>query len=147
MKTKTLHGIGGLDYIEIRHVPVKTSTDKTIGDIITVGMGELERFAASEIIRQALPLRGKEVLFLRKTLGLSMEKFAVSLGLTAASILKWERASSKRLALINEFAVRGFVAERLKLNTPVMFSDLTEMTSSPAKVIVTFGTATKHKAA
>lgn len=147
MKTKSLHGIGGLEYVEIRQVPVRVSADKTIGDIITADMGDLERLVASEIIRQRVPLRGKEVLFLRKSLGMSMEKFAGSLGLTAASILKWERTSGKRLALVNEFAVRGFVAERLKLSTPVMFSDLNETTETPTKLVVTRGAAAKRKAA
>lgn len=147
MKTKTLHGIGGLDYVEIRQVPIRTSSDKSIGDIITADMGEIERLVASEIIRQRIPIRGKEVLFLRKALGMSMEKFAVHLGLTAASILKWERASTKRLALVNEFAVRGFVAERLKFGTPVRFSDLNEMSESPNKLTVTWGAAAKGHAA
>jgi DNA-binding transcriptional regulator YiaG len=147
MKTKTLHGIGGLDYVEIKQVPIRTSVDKNVGDIITANMGEIERLVASEIIRQRVPLRGKEVLFLRKALGMSMEKFAVCLGLTAASILKWERASSKRLALVNEFAVRGFVAERLKLGAAVRFSDLNEMSESPSKLTATWGAVAKGNAA
>lgn len=147
MKTETLRGIGGLSYIEVRQVPIRTSKDKTVGGIITADMGEIERFVAAEIIRQHLPLRGKEVLFLRKALGLSMEKFAVSLGLTAASILKWERASGKRLALINEFAVRGFVAERLKVKEAVRFSDLSDTTETPKKVVLNWETVTKNEAA
>ncbi len=147
MKTKKLHGIGGLDYVEIRQVPMRTNADKSIGDVITADMGDLERLVASEIIRQRIPVRGKEVLFLRKALGMSMEKFAGHLGLTAASILKWERASVKRLALVNEFAVRGFVAERLKMSTPVKFSDLNEAAESPRKMIATWKSSEKEKAA
>ena len=147
MKTKTLHGIGGLDYVEVRHVPVRTSKDETIGDVIVANMGELERLVAAEIISQSIPLHGKEVLFLRKALGMSLAKFAAHLSLTAASVMKWERAASKRLALINEFAVRGFVAERLKLITPVKFSDLSDMTETPSKLVVTWSNKTKGKAA
>jgi DNA-binding transcriptional regulator YiaG len=147
MKTKILHGIGGLDYIEIRQVPFRTSHDKSIGDVVAIDLGSLERLVASELIRQRVPIRGKEVHFLRKALGMSMEKFAGSLGLTAASILKWEKASTKRLALVNEFAVRGFVAERLKTVAPVNFSDLNESTESPRKTIINWKPTAKSKAA
>jgi DNA-binding transcriptional regulator YiaG len=145
MKTRTLYGIGGLDYVEVRSVPVRSSADKELGDVIVADMGDLERRVSSEIIRQRLPLRGKEVLFLRKALGMSMEKFANHLGLTAASILKWERTSGKRLGLINEFAVRGFIAERLKLDTPVRFSDLSDTTETPAKLVIGWELSSKAK--
>lgn len=148
MKTTTLRGIGGLDYVEIKQVPIRTSKDKSIGDVIAANLGELEKLVAAELLRQKVPLRGREVLFLRKALGMSMEKFAVNLGLTAASILKWERTTDKRLALINEFAVRGFVAERLKLDAPVKFSDLSDETETPHKLIADWkAVSAKKKAA
>ena len=146
MKTQTLHGIGGLDYVEIRQVPIRSSKGKLIGDIIAADMGEIERHVAVELIRGRVPLRGKEVLFLRKALGMSMEKFAGHLGLTAASILKWERATGRRLALINEFAVRGFVAERLKLKNLGKFSDVSDTAETPKKLVVAWSAADKEEA-
>lgn len=135
----------GLDYVEVKHVPIRVSKDKSIGDVIVPKLGEIEKLVSAEIIRQALPLRGKEVQFLRKALGLSMEKFAVKLGLTAASILKWERATTKRLALVNEFAVRGFVSERLKLGAPVRFSDLSDTSETPKKLVVDWRDAAANR--
>lgn len=144
MRTTTLKGISGLYYVEIFHVPVRVSKDKTIGEVITANLGDLEKLVARELILQAVPLQGREVQFLRKALGMSMEKFAVHLGLTAASILKWERATDKRLALVNEFAVRGFVAERLKLGSHVKFSDLSDNSETPRKLAIDWNVAKKR---
>ncbi len=118
-----LEGIGGLDYITFLNVPMKTSE---FGPVIDFPMQLLEKMAAEAIIREKIPLRGKEVLFLRKVLGLSREKFAAKLDLSSGAIVKWEQAEFDRLHLVNEITVRIFVAEQLGLNTQFKFSDFLE---------------------
>jgi DNA-binding transcriptional regulator YiaG len=145
MKTMTLKGMGGLQYVEVRQVPYKMSERKDVGRVIQPDLGEIEKRVASEIIKQQVPLRGQEVNFLRKALGLSMDKFAVSIGLTAASVLKWERARAKRLAPINEAAVRSLVAEKLGIDIPGKFSSLVGAGESPRKLTVVWSDSTRTK--
>ncbi|MGK5082121.1 hypothetical protein WDW37_02365 [Bdellovibrionota bacterium FG-1] len=134
MKTTNFKQYGGLEYVEVKNLPVRTS--KELGAIVTAKLGEVERLIAAEILNQHVPLRGQEVEFLRKTLDLSMEKFAGKLGLTSGTILRWEREKKKRLSQINEYAIRGFVAEALALIIPIKFSDLSESSKTPEKLIV-----------
>jgi DNA-binding transcriptional regulator YiaG len=147
MKTTTIEGIGGLRYVAIRHVPFHMSDDKAIGKIIEVDLGDLEKFVAGEILRQQIPLRGQEVYFLRRTLALSMEKFAQALGLTAASIMKWERTRIKRLAPINEAAVRSLAAEKLGVDLPGRFSSLVGIAQAPKKLSLTWRADYRKKSA
>ncbi len=44
--------------------------------------------------------------------------------LSAATVMKWERAEADRLHPVNEVAVRTFVAERLGLRVEGLFSQL-----------------------
>lgn len=121
--TDKLDGIGGLDYITFLNVPMKSSE---FGPIIDFPMENLEKMAAIAIIKEKIPLRGKEVLFLRKVLGLSREKFAAKLDLSSGAIFKWEQSETERLHLVNEITVRIFVAEQLGLDTRFKFSDFLE---------------------
>lgn len=116
-----IKGIGGLDYITFLNVPMRESKH---GPVIDMDPFELERMAARAIIEGGTPLRGAEVRFLRKVLGLSLEKFAVRLGLVSGSVFKWEKAETTRLHPINEVAVRTFMAEQLKISLPGAFSKL-----------------------
>jgi DNA-binding transcriptional regulator YiaG len=143
-KAKLIKGYGGLGYVILKNLPTRVSKDKTIGTIIDLEPREIEKQIALELINQRIPIRGTEVEFLRKCLKLSMEKFAGQLGLTGASILKWEREPKKRLARINEFAVRALVAEHLGIS-PVRISDLLDLASSPGEVIVDFAIALTMK--
>jgi DNA-binding transcriptional regulator YiaG len=68
---------------------------------------------ATEIIRQGIPLRGREVLFLRKALKMNRNQWAEKLGVTASGILRWEQGGDKRLSKINEAAIRMLCAEEL----------------------------------
>jgi len=83
------------------------------GPIIDLDPSILDKLAAGAIIEQKIPLRGIEVHFLRKVAGLSLERFASKLGLSAGTIFHWEKAKLDRLATVNELAVRSFIAEEL----------------------------------
>ena len=86
--------------------------------------------------RQGIPIRGAEVQFLRKSLDLSMEKFGRLLGLSAPAILKWERARIKRLAPINEVAVRALMAEHLSIEMKGRFTVLKGNPETPTKLLL-----------
>jgi DNA-binding transcriptional regulator YiaG len=137
-----IKGIGGLNYIEIRGVPVRKK--EGIGEVIEVPPIELERFVAAELIKANVPLRGLEVSFLRKVLGMSMDQFARKLGLTAASVFKWERNATRRLARVNEFAVVGLASSELGISPP-SFADLSPE-DSPRHLTLVWG-AKRKKAA
>lgn len=119
-KFETLKNFRGFAYITVI-VPVTSSEH---GDIINVKPGDLEQFVAAAIIEHRVPLRGKEVRFLRKSLDLSLERFASEIGLTSGSILKWEKAESERLHPINEVAARAYLAKELKVDLPGKYSEL-----------------------
>jgi DNA-binding transcriptional regulator YiaG len=116
---ENLSGLVSLNYIHFLNVPMKESKH---GAVIDLDPQVLETLAAKAVISHRIPLRGQEVKFLRKVLGLSLEKFANKLGLTSASIFHWEKAEDQRLSPINEAAVRSFVGEELGVELSGKFS-------------------------
>jgi len=127
------YAICGLDYVYLENVPVRRTV---YGDVIDEDPALIERLIATEIVRRGVPLRGAEVQFLRKTLGLSMARFGKLLGLSAAAILKWERARSQRLLPANEVAVRALIAEQLDLAIEGKFSVLKGMADTPERLML-----------
>lgn len=110
-----------LEYIVFMNVPMRSSDH---GEVVDLDIEVLERLAATAVVENRVPLRGKEVRFLRKVLGLSYEKFAGPMDLSAATVMKWEKAENDRLHPVNEVAVRTYVAERLGLHVEGAFSKL-----------------------
>jgi hypothetical protein len=110
-----------LEYIVFKNVPMRSSDH---GDVVDLDVEVLELLAAKAVVETRVPLRGVEVKFLRKVLGLSLEKFAGPMGLSAATVMKWERQELGRLHAVNEVAVRTYVAERLGLHVDGLFSTL-----------------------
>lgn len=110
-----------LDYITFTGVPLRESD---YGPVIELKPHVLEYLAAKAVIKKRIPLRGKEVRFLRKTIELSLEKFAGKLGLTSGTVFHWEKAEDERLTPINEAAVRALMAEELGLQISGHFSEL-----------------------
>ncbi len=118
---ENLAGLVSLEYIHFVNVPMKDSKQ---GPVIDLEPDVLERLAAVAIVENRIPLRGREVKFLRKALGLSLEKFANKLGLTSGSVFHWEKAEDQRLTPVNEVAVRSLAAEELDLEISGKFSAL-----------------------
>jgi DNA-binding transcriptional regulator YiaG len=116
-----LNIITPLEYILFKDVPMKSSPH---GEVIDTDVHVLELMAAKAVIQLRVPIRGKELGFLRKVMGLSYEKFAGPLGLSAATVMHWEKAKDDRLHGINEVAVRAYLAELLNLKIDGKFSTL-----------------------
>lgn len=119
--TEDLEGLTPLEYIYFKNVPMKHSD---YGPVINMDPAILDLLAAKAVIEEKIPLRGIEVHFLRKVVGLSMEKFANKLGLTSGTIFHWEKSEMDRLSLVNEIAVRTFMAEELGVEISGKFSEL-----------------------
>jgi len=123
----------GLDYV---YVKVPIARDEDGEEYIDFPMGEMEAAIASSLIGLRVPLRGVEVKFLRKSLGLSLKAWATELGLSAAGVLKWEKAASSRLSRVNEAAVRAFCAEELGVELPGILSQLVGKDKTPKRISV-----------
>ena len=119
--TENLDGWDGLDYVKLLGVPMRKSR---LGPVVDLRPLALERTVASALIRSRIPLSGHEVRFLRKTVGLSLDKFARKLGLTSGAIFHWEKAANDRLVPINEVGVRILCAEELGVEMSAKLSHL-----------------------
>jgi DNA-binding transcriptional regulator YiaG len=132
MRSKMMHyAICGLDYVYLKNVPIRNTTH---GQVLAVDMSVVEVEIAREIVKQGIPIRGAEVQFLRKSLALSMDRFGKLLGLSAPAILKWERARTRRLAPINEVAVRALMAEQLDVELKGRFTILKGNAKTPTRL-------------
>jgi len=136
MKSKKLiNNYYGFEYIDVE-VPIRTEiVGKEEIEVIDMDIADIEKMVARTIIEEKIPIRGREVKFLRKVLGLSMEKFARNFDFSSAAILKWEKEDDKRLSLVNELAVRTFINDMLELELEVKFFDLNARSTLPKKVI------------
>jgi DNA-binding transcriptional regulator YiaG len=112
--TKNFKGILNLNYIEIKNVPVAKSDKHGILVHASV-QSEMEKIAARAILQRHLPIRGKEVHFFRKVLGLSQSQLGAEFKKSAIMVLKWEKKKDVRLSLPNELAVRAVFSRLLGL--------------------------------
>jgi DNA-binding transcriptional regulator YiaG len=112
---RNFKGFLGLGYIDLHGVPVVKLASGGEGMHAQVRKS-VEIQVARAIISSAIPLRGREVAFLRSVLGLSQRALGELLGYSDVAILKWERAASKRLDLPNEIAVKVLLARRLGIS-------------------------------
>lgn len=129
MKTKTLdYGASGLPYVRVT-VPVRNTPH---GEVVAIPLARIEAAVARALIEKGIPLRGAEVTFLRKALGLSLATLGAELGVSAPAVLKWERATDTRLHPMNEVALRALVAEHLRLPLEGHFSTLLGREKVPA---------------
>lgn len=122
MTFRTLpYRLSGLSYVYVA-VPVARADDGT--EYIDLPTNVIERAIATKLIEARVPVRGAEVAFLRKALGLTLKAWGQQFGLSAAGVQKWEKARTKRLAPVNEAAVRAYCAERLEVQLEGTWSDL-----------------------
>lgn len=98
--------------IELIDTPMK----KVFGEwVIDIDMNELQLFVFKGLIHKPYPLTGKEIRFMRKFLGMTTTLFGENLGVTHATILKWEKEQAK-ISPMQETYIRMFLYECLKDN-------------------------------
>ena len=103
-----IKGHGGLEYVRITFKGKSLSHEK---------LKNLEK-DLGQIIIQKKPLRGKEVKFLRKVLGLSLGKLVVKMQgmVDQSTVSRWEQKGEERLSPANESLMRSFFAYEFKVN-------------------------------
>jgi DNA-binding transcriptional regulator YiaG len=98
--------------IELIDTPMK----KVFGEwVIDIDMNELQSLVFKGLIHKPYPLTGKEMRFMRKFLGLSTTELGETLGVSHATVVKWEKEQTK-VAPIQETYIRMFLFESLKDN-------------------------------
>ena len=113
---KTINSYAGLEYVFVTLKKGSISIEDAL---------EIDYKIAKEIVKHK-PLRGKEILFLRKQLKLSCAKLSVMLGGTfdASTISKWEKKGDDRLSPSNEMYMRVFFAEQLHVRINAKSNEL-----------------------
>jgi DNA-binding transcriptional regulator YiaG len=113
---KMIYEYAGLEYVSVRlekdKMPIKDAL-------------EIDFKIAKEIVKYR-PLRGKEILFLRKQLKLSCAKLSLKLNgaFDASTISKWEKKMTDRLSPSNEMYMRVFFSEQFKLKINAISNEL-----------------------
>ena len=110
--TTTTYSVRGIPYLRIVDIPVH---DTQWGPAWTLPLADVEKLFATALVRLRVPLRGLELKFLRKALGLSLAALGQELGVSDVTVLNWEKAEEKRLDLTTEVTARAFFAERLSV--------------------------------
>lgn len=136
---KTLKGISGLEYVEVQNVPMNHYPDLGFA-VHSKVMGEVEKLLAREFILKHYQLRGQEVKFLRALLGLSQRQLAEKLHMSHVAILKWEKAKSQPLDLVNEVALKALLSGFLGLKVPASLEALTGIHEIPKKLVLDYTT-------
>lgn len=96
--------------IELIDTPMK----KVFGEwVIDIDMNALQAFVFKGLIHKPYPLTGKEIRFMRKFLEMSTTEFGENLGVTHATIVKWEKEQAK-VSPMQETYIRMFLFESLK---------------------------------
>ncbi len=134
MDNKKIHyTICGLSYV---YVDVPVGKDQHGTEYIDVPVEVLEKAIAAALIEAKVPLRGREVMFLRKALAMNRNDWAKLLDVTASAILSWEKDKDKRLSRINEIAIRALCSEKLGVHLRGNLADLMSVDSYPEVLLV-----------
>ena len=96
--------------LELVDAPMK----KVFGEwIIDIDMNELQLFVFKGLIHKPHPLTGKEIRFMRKFLEISTTELGKKLGVSHATVVKWEKGQAK-ISPMQESYIRLFLFECLK---------------------------------
>jgi DNA-binding transcriptional regulator YiaG len=132
MAFRTIHyQMCGLNYVYIIVPTLKTREGE---EYIDLPPRVIDREIAIKIIEARVPIRGAEVVFLRKALGMTLSAWGKELGLSAAGVMKWEKVPKKRLSRVNEAAVRAFCAEQLAIKLGGKWSELVARDLTPKRL-------------
>lgn len=133
-KTQTVHyTLCGLEYVYLVDAPIGMADGE---EYIDLPPEQIDSQIAAAIVREGVPLRGKEVLFLRKALGMNRNQWAKKLGVTASGILRWEQGGDKLLSKINAVAIRLLCAEELGVALAATWSAVAGEDEQPERLEV-----------
>lgn len=76
--------------------------------VIDIDMNILQKFVFKGLIHKSFPLSGKEVKFMRKFLQMSTTDLGKKLGVSHATVVKWEKEDSK-MSPMQESYIRIFL--------------------------------------
>ena len=127
-ETFTYEGLGFP--IELIDAPMK----KVFGEwIIDIDMNKLQLFVLNGLIHKPYPLTGREIRFMRKFLGISTTEFGENLGVSHATIIKWEKEQAK-VAPAQELYIRMHLLKHLsEKEFLTLFEEVTPKTLAKAK--------------
>jgi len=96
--------------IELIDTPMK----KLVGEwVIDIDLNALQIFVFKGLVHKPYPLSGKEVKFMRKFLEMSTTELGKKLGISHATVVKWEKEQAK-ISPIQESYIRMFFFECLQ---------------------------------
>jgi len=137
MISKTIKGVGNLSYVEVRNVPMVV--DPEMGHLLdSKTIEQVEKLAAKALITRNIPVRGREVQFFRSVFALSQREFASKLGLSHVAIFKWEKTKNRRLDLVNEIAVKTFIAGLMGLEIVASLDTLVGHGEIPKRLVIEY---------
>lgn len=120
----TIKAFCGFEYVTLKNVPSIESKEYGIAYDANF-LRDNENLLAKEMIcNKEIPLRGKEVHFIRKIAGMSLKQLGDFLGVSAVAIKKWEDQKDKRVSVMAEIAIRVVFAEYFQLNLKGTKSEL-----------------------
>lgn len=98
--------------VELIDCPMK----KMLGEwVIDINMAALQRFVFQGLIHKPFPLTGKEIRFMRKFLKISTTEFGDNLGVSHATVVKWETEQT-HIGASQETYIRMLFCECFKDN-------------------------------
>ena len=115
-----LENFQGLEYVTVLEVPTKK---KGKHEVLAIDHADIEKIVAKEILKLGIRFRGKEVKFLRKVLGLSLEKMAAKIHFTSGAIQRWEKKESEAISPVNEIVLRAFFNDQFQIPMPSHFNE------------------------
>lgn len=79
--------------------------------VLDINMNALQEFVFKGLIHKPSPLSGSELRFMRKFLNLSTTELGKNLGVSHATIVKWEKGEAK-ISPLQESYIRMFLFEK-----------------------------------
>jgi DNA-binding transcriptional regulator YiaG len=143
---KELKGWGGLDYVRLTDMPGElTEGGEALLDAKV--LQKAEKRILEEILLKNIPLRGLEVAFMRKALGMSRREFAREIQLSDVAVLKWEREEDKRLLPSTEIMIRAYFSKCLAIPLERVLTPLFIEAETPKELKVSYRSRSKRAAA
>jgi DNA-binding transcriptional regulator YiaG len=127
--------ICGLEYVFLTGVKIKKVDGE---EFVDLPPQDIFKAIAEAVVTNSIPLRGREVQFLRKTVGMKKTELAARMGITSAGVSKWENQPDRLLSKVNQAALKIIIAEVLGVNgsLPVEWDFMATDADTPSRLEV-----------